>query len=118
MKREERLTNILVLLQEQKIVLLQDIMQKFGVANRTVKRDIQLLRKRGIRIRSKQGVNGGNQLISGQDVFHLFLNRKEISLLYYALASIDIQGKTLSRSEIDLLMEKLKDLVIEEGFLF
>ena len=117
MKKEERLVNILVLMQEHEIVTLQDIMKKFGVANRTVKRDIQLLRRRGIRIRSKQGLNGGYQLISGQDVYHLFLSRKEISILYYAMASLEIKGKTLEQSEIDELMKKLKDLVIDEGFL-
>ena len=117
MKREERLTNILLYMQQKRTVTIEDIMQKFGVANRTVKRDIYSLKKRGIRIASMHGPNGGYELIRAQDAYQLSLNRKESSLLYYAVAFMDIKGKPVEECEVEELMKKLKDLVQDEEFL-
>ncbi len=115
--RSERLADMLMYVQEKKIFHLRDIMDKYGVSNRTAKRDVHALKKSGLKIHSTSGFNGRCQVINDESMYCVFLSRKDIETLYLAMVSINANGEVSNDSGVELLMDKLKKLSLGEDAL-
>ena len=57
--RDYRLDDVLEIIQKAKNVTIPDLIHLTGRSRSTLKRDIQLLKKRSPQIKTKPGVNGG-----------------------------------------------------------
>ena len=87
MNRIDRLTGILLLLQEQPRTA-AGIARHFEVSRRTILRDIQALCEIGVPVIAREGVGGGYSLPEGYRPAPLPLSSSEVFLLLLALSTI------------------------------
>jgi predicted DNA-binding transcriptional regulator YafY len=107
MNRIERLTAILLLLQEKPRTS-SDIAHHFEVSKRTVLRDVQALCEMGVPVVSRDGAGGGYSLPSSYRLTPLPLTSNEAFLLLLALGSINRLADTPFREERASLAAKLQ----------
>jgi predicted DNA-binding transcriptional regulator YafY len=87
MNRIDRLTGILLLLQDQPRTA-ADIARHFEVSRRTILRDVQALCEIGVPVVAREGVGGGYSLPEGYRPAPLPLSTNEVFLLLLALSTI------------------------------
>jgi predicted DNA-binding transcriptional regulator YafY len=87
MNRIDRLTGILLLLQDQPRTA-ADIARHFEVSRRTILRDVQALCEIGVPVVAREGVGGGYSLPEGYRLAPLPLSTGEVFLLLLALSTI------------------------------
>ncbi|MEU9983070.1 YafY family protein [Streptomyces sp. NPDC050856] len=73
----ERVLTLLGLLRQRKVWTGPELADRLGVTPRTVRRDVERLRTLGYPVHASQGVGGGYQLGSGQDLPPLLLDDQE-----------------------------------------
>ncbi|MGV9413672.1 helix-turn-helix transcriptional regulator [Nocardia sp. NPDC003693] len=73
----ERVLTLLGLLQQRQVWTGPELAGRLGVTVRTVRRDVERLRALGYPVHASQGVGGGYQLGSGQDLPPLLLDDEE-----------------------------------------
>jgi predicted DNA-binding transcriptional regulator YafY len=73
----ERVLTLLGLLQQRPVWTGPELADRLGVTPRTVRRDVERLRTLGYPVHASQGVGGGYQLGSGQDLPPLLLDDEE-----------------------------------------
>ena len=112
MNRIERLTAILLLLQE-KAHTAQEIAGHFEVSRRTVLRDVQALSEMGVPVIAREGAGGGYSLPADYSLAPLALTSREAFLLLLALNSIDRPAHMLFNRERASLLAKLRALLPE-----
>jgi predicted DNA-binding transcriptional regulator YafY len=110
MTRIERLTAILLLLQEKPYTSLE-IARRFEVSKRTVLRDIQALCEMGVPIVAQAGVGGGYSLSENYLLAPLPLTTHEAFLLLLALKAIIKVSETPFLAERASLLAKLQALL-------
>ncbi|WP_330180764.1 WYL domain-containing protein [Nocardia sp. NBC_01503] len=81
----ERVLNLLGLLQQRQVWTGPELAGRLGVTPRTVRRDVERLRALGYPVHASQGVGGGYQLGSGQDLPPLLLDDDEAIVTAVAL---------------------------------
>jgi predicted DNA-binding transcriptional regulator YafY len=113
MNRIERLTAILLLLQEKPRTS-NDIARHFEVSKRTVLRDVQALCEMGVPVVSRDGAGGGYSLPSSYRLTPLPLTSNEAFLLLLALGSINRLADTPFREERASLAAKLQSILPQE----
>lgn len=113
MNRIERLTAILLLLQEKPRTS-SEIARHFEVSKRTVLRDAQALCEMGVPIVSRDGAGGGYSLPSSYRLAPLPLTSNEAFLLLLALGAINRLADTPFREERASLAAKLQALLPHE----
>jgi predicted DNA-binding transcriptional regulator YafY len=87
LNRIDRLTGILLLLQDQPRTA-ADIARHFEVSRRTILRDVQALCEIGVPVVAREGVGGGYSLPEGYRLAPLPLSTGEVFLLLLALSTI------------------------------
>lgn len=112
MNRIERLTAILLLLQEKPRTSVE-IARHFEVSKRTVLRDVQALCEMGVPVVSQDGAGGGYSLPSNYWLAPLPLTSNEACLLLLALGGINRLADVPFREERTSLSAKLKALLPE-----
>jgi predicted DNA-binding transcriptional regulator YafY len=110
MNRTERLTAILLLLQEKPRTS-SEIARHFEVSKRTVLRDVQALYEMGVPVVSRDGAGGGYSLPSSYRLTPLPLTSNEAFLLLLALGSINRLADVPFREERASLAAKLQSLL-------
>jgi predicted DNA-binding transcriptional regulator YafY len=110
MNRIERLTAILLLLQEKPRTS-SEIARHFEVSRRTVLRDVQALCEMGVPVVSRDGAGGGYSLPSSYRLTPLPLTSNEAFLLLLALGSINRLADVPFRQERASLAAKLQSLL-------
>lgn len=86
----ERVLTLLGLLQQRRVWTGPELGERLGVTPRTVRRDIERLRALGYPVHASQGVGGGYQLGSGQELPPLLLDDEEaIATAVLLLAGAD-----------------------------
>ncbi len=88
MNRLERLTGILLLLQERPRTS-DEIARHYEVSKRTVLRDVQALSEMGVPIIAREGVGGGYSLPDDYKLAPMPLTTHEVFLLLFALQTTD-----------------------------
>ena len=88
MNRVDRLTAILLLLQERPRTS-EEIARRFEVSKRTVLRDVQALSEMGVPVIARDGAGGGYSLPDDYHTPPLPLSAHEIFLLLLALGSLN-----------------------------
>ncbi|GAB2630633.1 YafY family protein [Streptomyces capparidis] len=73
----ERVLTLLGLLQQRQVWTGPDLAERLGVTTRTVRRDVERLRRLGYPVHAGQGVGGGYRLGAGQDLPPLLLDDEE-----------------------------------------
>lgn len=114
MNRMERLTGILLLLQNQAFTS-EQIASHFEISRRTVLRDIQALCELGIPIVAVAGPGGGYSLADNYLLAPLPLNARETFLLLLALSVIARLPSRLFEAERNSLVMKLRALLPEQN---
>ncbi|MBL1074257.1 YafY family transcriptional regulator [Nocardia sp. 2] len=99
----ERVLTLLGLLQQRQVWTGPELADRLGVTVRTVRRDIERLRTLGYPVHASQGVGGGYQLGSGQDLPPLLLDDEEaiataVSLLVGAGGALTGAGDAALRA--------------------
>lgn len=110
MNRMDRLTAILLLLQERKRTA-TEIAQHFEVSRRTIQRDIDALCEMGIPVVAELGVSGGYSLPPDYSLPPLALTLHEALLLRLALSSLAQLGETPFKQERESLLAKIQTLI-------
>jgi predicted DNA-binding transcriptional regulator YafY len=110
MNRIERLTAILLLLQEKPRTS-SEIARHFEVSKRTVLRDVQALCEMGVPVVSRDGAGGGYSLPPSYRLTPLPLTSNEAFLLLLALGSINRLADVPFREERASLAAKLQSLL-------
>ncbi|HYN88458.1 MAG TPA: WYL domain-containing protein [Ardenticatenaceae bacterium] len=113
MNRIERLTAILLLLQEKPRTSME-IAQHFEVSKRTVLRDVQALCEMGVPVIAREGPGGGYALPDGYRLAPLPLTGHEAFLLLLALGAITRLSDAPFAANRASLAAKLRALVTEE----
>jgi predicted DNA-binding transcriptional regulator YafY len=107
MNRIDRLTAILLLLQEQPRTA-AEIARHFEVSRRTVLRDVQALCEIGVPVVAREGVGGGYSLPEGYRLAPLPLTTNEAFLLLLALSAITQLADAPFARERATLLAKLR----------
>jgi predicted DNA-binding transcriptional regulator YafY len=110
MNRIERLTAILLFLQDQPHTA-QEIADHFEVSRRTILRDVQALSEMGVPVIAREGSGGGYALPEDYTLAPLALSAREGFLLLLALNSINQPGHMLFHHARASLMTKLRALL-------
>jgi predicted DNA-binding transcriptional regulator YafY len=110
MNRTDRLTAILLLLQERSRTA-GEIARHFEVSRRTVLRDVQALCEIGVPIVAREGVGGGYSLPEGYWLAPPPLSDHEAFLLLLALGALAQQADTPFAPERASLVAKLRALL-------
>lgn len=113
MNRIERLTAILLLLQEKPRTSME-IARHFEVSKRTVLRDVEALCQMGVPVISQDGAGGGYSLPSSYRLTPLPLTSNEAFLLLLSLGSITQLSDTPYAQERASLVAKLQSLLSSE----
>jgi predicted DNA-binding transcriptional regulator YafY len=108
--RIDRLTGILLLLQEQPRTAAA-IARHFEVSRRTILRDVQALCEIGVPIVAREGVGGGYSLPEGYRLAPLALSNGEVFLLLLALSTIARMADTPFGQARATLVAKLRALL-------
>ena len=82
MTRLTRLTNILLHLQSRRVVTAQELADKFGIAQRTVYRDIRALEEAGVPVIGEVG--RGYSLADGYRIPPVMFTQQEVNALLTA----------------------------------
>jgi predicted DNA-binding transcriptional regulator YafY len=88
--RLERLDRLESWLKSDDAVVLRDAAEELGVSLRTIHRDLELLRERGVPVESERGRGGGVRISSGWGVGRIALTRREALDLLVGLAIGDV----------------------------
>ena len=103
--KTDRLIGILsILLQEEKTTAPR-LAERFEVSRRTINRDIEVLCKAGIPVRTIQGTGGGISIMDGYRVDRTILTSKEMQMILAGLRSLDSVSGSSCYSR---LMEKVQ----------
>ncbi|MEQ4720319.1 YafY family protein [Nonomuraea sp. B19D2] len=99
----ERVLALLGLLQQRQVWTGPELADRLGVTPRTVRRDVERLRRLGYPVHASQGVGGGYQLGPGQDLPPLLLDDEEaiataVSLLAGAGGAVASAGDAALRA--------------------
>lgn len=107
MNRVERLTAILLYLQERPRTS-EEIARHFEVSKRTILRDVQALSEMGVPVIAREGAGGGYSLPEDYQLPPLPLTSREAFLLLLALSSINKLSDAPFAQERASLMAKLR----------
>src|SRR5262245_61426018 len=110
MNRIDRLTGILLLLQERPRTS-EEIARRFEVSRRTVLRDVQALCEIGVPIVAREGVGGGYSLPGDYLLAPLPLTTHEAFLLLLALHTMTRLAGALFAEEQSSLVAKLRAIL-------
>lgn len=113
MNRIERLTAILLLLQDKPHTS-DEIARRFEVSRRTVLRDVQALCEIGVPIVAREGVGGGYSLPTNYQLAPLPLSVQEAFLLLLAIDSISRLSDTPFAPQRASLLAKLRAVLPSE----
>jgi predicted DNA-binding transcriptional regulator YafY len=107
MNRVERLTAILLLLQDKPHTS-EDIARHFEVSKRTILRDVQALSEMGVPVIAREGAGGGYSLPEDYRLAPLPLSSREAFLLLLALSAINKLSDAPFAQERTSLMAKIQ----------
>ncbi|MCR8844619.1 YafY family transcriptional regulator [Paenibacillus sp. SC116] len=107
MKRSDRLTAIVMALQQQSETA-QSLADKFEVSKRTILRDMQTLSEMGVPLYGESGPRGGYKLMEGYHLPPLALSEEEALLTLVALQGMTQLADSPFNAERWTVMDKLK----------
>jgi len=110
MNRVERLTALLLLLQERRRTA-ESLSQEMMVARRTILRDIQSLNAMGVPIRAVSGPNGGLEIARDSTLVPLHLTWREALLLMLAVGGLAKMTDTPFMADRASLIAKLRSMM-------
>ncbi len=110
MTRLDRLTAILLLLQEKPRTS-RELAEHFEVSKRTIIRDVEGLCEMGIPVIAREGARGGYELPPEFDVQPLPLTAREAFILLLALGGLENMSNTSYSVETTTLRAKLQNLI-------
>ena len=101
----DRLIGILSVLLQKEIITAPELAERFEVSRRTINRDIEVLCKAGIPIRTTQGTGGGISIMDGYRMDRTILTSKDMQMILAGLRSLDSVSGSSYYSQ---LMEKIQ----------
>ena len=101
----DRLIGILSVLLQREIITAPELAERFEVSRRTINRDIEVLCKAGIPIRTTQGTGGGISIMNGYRMDRTILTSKDMQMILAGLRSLDSVSGSSYYSQ---LMEKIQ----------
>ena len=101
----DRLIGILSVLLQREIITAPELAERFEVSRRTINRDIEVLCKAGIPIRTTQGTGGGISIMDGYRMDRTILTSKDMQMILAGLRSLDSVSGSSYYSQ---LMEKIQ----------
>ncbi|MCH2077009.1 MAG: WYL domain-containing protein [Rhodobacteraceae bacterium] len=105
--RIERLDRLESWLKSDDVLVLQDAARELGVSLRTVHRDMEILRERGLPIEAERGRGGGVRLPSTWGIGHVKLQQTEVLDLLIGLAIGESAHASLQMGHADAIRRKL-----------
>ena len=105
--RLERLDRLESWLKSEDTLILRDAAEELGVSLRTIHRDLDLLRERGVPIESERGRGGGVRVSSQWGLGRIALTRHEALDLLLGLAISDIMHGALQMAHKDAIRRKV-----------
>ncbi|EPZ57248.1 deoR-like helix-turn-helix domain protein [[Clostridium] sordellii ATCC 9714] len=105
-----RLTEIIILLLNKKIVTAKELADKFQVSTRTIYRDIEELSLSGIPVYMNKGKNGGIYLLEEYSLNKTILSERDKQSLIIALKTLE----ATKYPEIDSITNKISFMLNKE----
>ncbi len=105
--RLERLDRLESWLKSDDPLILRDAATELGVSLRTIHRDLELLRERGVPVESERGRGGGVRVSSGWGIGRITLSRHEALDLLVGLAIGEVTHGALQMGHADAVHRKL-----------
>jgi predicted DNA-binding transcriptional regulator YafY len=105
--RLERLDRLESWLKSDDTLLLRDAAEELGVSLRTIHRDLDMLRDRGVPVESDRGRGGGVRVARGWGIGRISLTRLEVLDLLVGLAIGDVMNGHLQMGHRDTIRRKL-----------
>jgi len=105
-----RLTEIIIILLNKKIVTAKELADKFEVSTRTIYRDIEELSLSGIPVYMSKGKNGGISLLEEYSINKTILSDKDKQSLIVALKTLE----ATKYPEIDSVTNKISFMLNRE----
>lgn len=93
--RLERLEWLTCRLKTDEPMILREVAEELGVSQRSISRDIQILRERGLPIEADRGRGGGVRLDPSWGVGRIALNHQEAINLLISIAVMEKMGKSI-----------------------
>lgn len=107
LSRLERLDQLESWLKSEDTLILSDAAKELGVSLRTIHRDLDLLRERGVPIESERGRGGGVRVSSRWGLGRIALSRHEALDLLLGLAISDVMHGALQMGHTDAIRRKI-----------
>lgn len=105
-----RLTEIIIILLNKKIVTAKELADKFEVSTRTIYRDIEELSLSGIPVYMSKGKNGGISLLEEYSINKTILSDKDKQSLIVALKTLE----AIKYPEVDSVTNKISFMLNKE----
>lgn len=105
--RLERLDELVGLLKSRDFLTISDVADTFSVSTRTILRDLDILKKRGVPIESDRGRGGGIRLQRGWGMGKLQVNYLESINLLLSLAIMEKLNSPLFLGNLQIIRRKI-----------
>ncbi len=105
--RLERLERLTGLLKSQPHHIAPELAQELGISQRTLMRDLNILKNKGYPIETEQGRGGGIRLHPHWGMGKLHLNYQELIDLLLSLAIMEKVGSSLFLQHLDAIKDKI-----------
>ncbi len=105
--RLERLDRLESWLKSDSTLVLRNAAEELGVSLRTIHRDLELLRERGVPVQSERGRGGGVRISSGWGIGRIALSRREALDLLVGLAIADVIHGSLQMAQARSIKHKI-----------
>ncbi|MFP4375338.1 MAG: helix-turn-helix transcriptional regulator [Spirochaetaceae bacterium] len=113
--RTDRLLSIVIYLLNRERVSAREMAERFGVASRTIQRDMEAIELAGIPIYAVQGAGGGYGIL---DSFKMDRQLMTVEDFYYIITALEGIGASLNDEQLDRTLEKVRTLVPDRGLDF
>ncbi len=107
-----RLTEIIVILLNKKLVTAKELADRFEVSTRTIYRDIETLSMSGVPVYMTKGKGGGISLIEEYSIDKAILSKKDKESLIVALKTL----QATKYPEINSVVNKIGSIFGEQNF--
>lgn len=114
MKKSERLTDMMLFLNDKNSFQLSELMSKYNISRSTAIRDIKSLEEIGMPIYSQLGRNGYYGLLQNRLLSPIVFNMEEVFALYFAMLTLKAYETTPFHLSVEKLKKKFETCLAEE----
>ncbi len=117
MKKSERLSEMMILLNKKDSFNLKELMQRYNISKSTAIRDVQSLEQIGMPIYAEYGRNGCYKILKNRLLSPIIFTVDEMYSLYFAMLTLNNYQSTPFHLDLTKLKHKFESCITDEQIL-